>query len=50
MLFVLGTFFKMHVADRLLLAILLSQAGEFAFVLLQFAQSAAIISNKDQQL
>jgi glutathione-regulated potassium-efflux system ancillary protein KefC len=49
-LFVLGTFFRMHVADRLLLAILLSQAGEFAFVLLQFAQSAAILSGRDQQL
>ncbi|MBI4923589.1 MAG: cation:proton antiporter [Devosia nanyangense] len=49
-LYVLGTFFKMHVADRLLLAILLSQAGEFAFVLLQFAQSAAILSSKEHQL
>ena len=49
-LFVHGTFFKMHVADRLLLAILLSQAGEFAFVLLSFAQSAAILSTRDQQL
>ncbi len=49
-LFVLATFFKMHVADRLLLAILLSQAGEFAFVLLQFAQSAALLPNKEHQL
>ncbi|MEO8758227.1 MAG: monovalent cation:proton antiporter-2 (CPA2) family protein [Devosia sp.] len=49
-LYVLGTFFKMHVADRLLLAILLSQAGEFAFVLLQFAQSAAVLPQKDHQL
>jgi glutathione-regulated potassium-efflux system ancillary protein KefC len=49
-LFVLGTFSRMHVADRLLFAILLSQAGEFAFVLLQFAQSATIISNEQHQL
>jgi glutathione-regulated potassium-efflux system ancillary protein KefC len=49
-LYILGTFFRMHVADRLLLAILLSQAGEFAFVLLQFAQSAAILPQKDHQL
>ena len=39
-LFALGTVFRMHVADRLLLAILLSQAGEFAFVILQFAQTS----------
>lgn len=44
-LFGLATFFKMHVADRLLLAILLSQAGEFAFVILQFAQSSGHFSN-----
>jgi glutathione-regulated potassium-efflux system ancillary protein KefC len=31
-IYTLATLFKMHVADRLLLAILLSQAGEFAFV------------------
>lgn len=39
-LFALATVFRMHLADRLLLAILLSQAGEFAFVILQFAQSS----------
>jgi glutathione-regulated potassium-efflux system ancillary protein KefC len=39
-LFALATVFRMHMADRLLLAILLSQAGEFAFVILQFAQSS----------
>ncbi|WP_375452214.1 monovalent cation:proton antiporter-2 (CPA2) family protein [uncultured Devosia sp.] len=39
-LFALATIFRMHLADRLLLAILLSQAGEFAFVILQFAQSS----------
>ncbi|MDB5585264.1 MAG: hypothetical protein JWP26_234 [Devosia sp.] len=39
-LFALATVFRMHLADRLLLAILLSQAGEFAFVILQFAQTS----------
>ena len=39
-LFALATVFRMHIAERLLLAILLSQAGEFAFVILQFAQSS----------
>jgi glutathione-regulated potassium-efflux system ancillary protein KefC len=47
---VLATFFKMHVADRLLLAILLCQAGEFGFVLLEFASSAAILPERDHQL
>ncbi len=49
-LFVLATFFKMHVADRLLLAILLSQAGEFAFVILQFADTANAISQYESDL
>jgi glutathione-regulated potassium-efflux system ancillary protein KefC len=49
-LYVLATFFKMHVADRLLLAILLCQAGEFGFVLLEFASSAAILPERDHQL
>jgi len=49
-LYVLGTFFKMHVADRLLLAILMSQAGEFAFVLLNFARSAALLEESQTQL
>jgi glutathione-regulated potassium-efflux system ancillary protein KefC len=49
-LFVLATFFRMHVADRLLLAILLSQAGEFAFVILQFADSANAISQYEGDL
>lgn len=44
-LFVLATFFRMHLGDRLLLAILLSQAGEFAFVILQFAQNSRAISS-----
>src|SRR5690606_614027 len=49
-LFVLATFFRMHVADRLLLAILLSQAGEFAFVILQFADTANAISQHENDL
>ena len=36
-LYGLCTLFRMNRADRLLVAILLSQAGEFAFVVLQFA-------------
>ena len=46
-LFVLTSIFRMHLADRLLVAILLSQAGEFAFVILQFAQSANAIAQAD---
>ena len=49
-LFVLATFFRMHVAERLLLAILLSQAGEFAFVILQFADAANAISQYETDL
>jgi glutathione-regulated potassium-efflux system ancillary protein KefC len=49
-LFILATFFKMHVADRLLLAILLSQAGEFAFVILQFARTAGNLSGPEVEL
>lgn len=43
-LYVLATIARMQVVERLLLAILLSQAGEFAFVILQFAQSAGRFS------
>ncbi len=49
-LFVLATFFKMHMAERLLLAILLSQAGEFAFVILQFARTAGNLSGPEVEL
>ena len=49
-LFVLATFFKMHMAERLLLAILLSQAGEFAFVVLQFARTAGNLSGPEVEL
>ncbi len=49
-LFVLATFFRMHVAERLLLAVLLSQAGEFAFVVLQFARTAGNLSRPEVEL
>jgi len=47
---VLATFFRMHTAERLLLAILLSQAGEFAFVVLQFARTAGNLSGPEVEL
>lgn len=43
-LYILASLFRMHIADRLLFAALLSQTGEFAFVLLQFAGNAGTIS------
>ncbi|WIJ26031.1 monovalent cation:proton antiporter-2 (CPA2) family protein [Devosia sp. RR2S18] len=49
-LFVLASLFRMHLGDRLLVAILLSQAGEFAFVVLQFAQSANALPQGDYDL
>lgn len=49
-LYVLATFFRMHTAERLLLAILLSQAGEFAFVVLQFARTAGNLSAPEVEL
>jgi len=49
-LFVLASFFKMHIAERLLLAVLLSQAGEFAFVVLQFARTAGNLSAPEVEL
>jgi glutathione-regulated potassium-efflux system ancillary protein KefC len=49
-LFALTTIFRMHVAERLLLSILLSQAGEFAFVILQFAQSRAHFTSTELEL
>ena len=39
-----------HVADRLLVAVLLSQTGEFAFVVLQFTMSSGIIALADYQV
>jgi glutathione-regulated potassium-efflux system ancillary protein KefC len=44
-LYLLATLFKMHRADRLLLAILLSQTGEFAFVVMQFANTTGALGN-----
>jgi glutathione-regulated potassium-efflux system ancillary protein KefC len=49
-LFALTTIFRMHVSERLLLSILLSQAGEFAFVVLQFAQSRAHFTSPELEL
>ncbi len=49
-LFALATLFRMHVAERLLLAVLLSQAGEFAFVVLQFARTAGALTGPDVEL
>lgn len=49
-LYVLATFFRMHAAERLLLAVLLSQAGEFAFVVLQFARTAGNLSGPEVEL
>lgn len=46
-LMVLSAFFRMHFAERLLLALLLSQAGEFAFVVLQFARSAGSLQGPE---
>jgi glutathione-regulated potassium-efflux system ancillary protein KefC len=48
--FALTTFGRMALSDRLLVAILLSQAGEFAFVILQFAQSAGRFTNPELEL
>lgn len=46
-LFVLASFFRMHFADRMLFSILLSQAGEFAFVVLQLARNENAIAAAD---
>jgi len=42
-LFGLASFFRMHFADRMLIAIMLSQAGEFAFVVLQLARTEGVL-------
>ena len=49
-LFGLATLFRMHIAERLVLAVLLSQAGEFAFVVLEFARSAGTLRAADAEL
>ncbi|MGV8853217.1 MAG: monovalent cation:proton antiporter-2 (CPA2) family protein [Devosia sp.] len=43
-LFGLASIFRMHFADRMLLSILLSQTGEFAFVVLQLARTERAIA------
>ena len=48
-LYGLAAIFRMHSTERLLLALLLCQAGEFAFVLLQFARSAGILATAEFQ-
>ncbi|MEP4051541.1 MAG: monovalent cation:proton antiporter-2 (CPA2) family protein [Litorimonas sp.] len=42
-LFVIGTFFKLELSPRILFATLLCQAGEFGFVLFQFALTEGAI-------
>jgi glutathione-regulated potassium-efflux system ancillary protein KefC len=49
-IFALATIFRMEMAERLLLAILLSQAGEFAFVVLQFAQSSGRFTSPELEM
>lgn len=49
-LFVLASISRMLLAERMLFAILLSQAGEFAFVVLQVAQSSGSLLQHDYQL
>jgi glutathione-regulated potassium-efflux system ancillary protein KefC len=49
-LFTLTSIFRMHLADRLLVAILLSQAGEFAFVIFQFAERVGAMSAADHAM
>jgi glutathione-regulated potassium-efflux system ancillary protein KefC len=49
-LFAIATLFRMHLAERLLLAVLLSQAGEFAFVVLQFARTAGTVAGPEVEL
>jgi glutathione-regulated potassium-efflux system ancillary protein KefC len=44
-LFGLASFFRMHFADRMLIAIMLSQAGEFAFVVLQLARTEGVLES-----
>jgi glutathione-regulated potassium-efflux system ancillary protein KefC len=49
-LFALTSMFRMHLADRLLVAILLSQAGEFAFVIFQFAHESGAMTDTDHAM
>lgn len=45
----LTSIFGMHLADRLTVSILLSQAGEFAFVILQLAATNGVMPQADHQ-
>ena len=49
-LFGLASFFRMHFADRMLFAVMLSQAGEFAFVVLQLARTERAIETAQYDL
>lgn len=49
-LFALTSIFRMHLADRMLVAILLSQAGEFAFVIFQFAERTGAMGSADHAM
>ena len=49
-LLALATVSRIHLSERLLLAILLSQAGEFAFVVLQFARSVGSVSSGELEM
>jgi len=49
-LFGLTSLWRMEMGERLLVSVLLSQAGEFAFVLLQFASTAGAMSVHDYEL
>jgi glutathione-regulated potassium-efflux system ancillary protein KefC len=49
-IFGLASLFRMHVAERLLLAVVLSQAGEFAFVVLQFARNAGVLAGDGTEM
>ena len=49
-LFALASMFRMHFADRMLFAVMLSQAGEFAFVVLQLARTKNAIATADYDI
>lgn len=49
-LFGLGTVFRLHTADRVLFAVLLSQASEFSFVVLQAGVHAGGIGQHDYEV
>jgi glutathione-regulated potassium-efflux system ancillary protein KefC len=48
-LFALTSVFRMHLADKLTVAVLMSQAGEFAFVILQLALVNGAMAEADHQ-